>query len=188
MGRDRGLPIALPIAEGGPIAVEGLKQRWYSIQPVEGATKVGLSVVRFACLPSFAACLLVCLLSCLLACSLARLLACSLVPVCVPACPPSVCLFVCQSVVFALFNGCSCVCLFACLRVCVLGFFVCLPVRPFFSVSLSLSFFFSLSLVEDGLSILQVERGSARNVKKITTRISGLWQVNQWTHSSCDMI
>ena len=25
--RDRGLPIALPIAGGGPIAVEGLKQR-----------------------------------------------------------------------------------------------------------------------------------------------------------------
>ena len=27
IGRDRGLPIALPIAEGVPIAVEGLKQR-----------------------------------------------------------------------------------------------------------------------------------------------------------------
>ena len=27
IGRDRGLPIALPVAEGGPIAVEGVKQR-----------------------------------------------------------------------------------------------------------------------------------------------------------------
>ena len=40
IGRDRGLPIALPIAEGGPMAVEGVKQRSYSIQSVEGATKV----------------------------------------------------------------------------------------------------------------------------------------------------
>ena len=36
IGRDRGLPIAIPIARGGPIAVEGVKQREYSIQPVEG--------------------------------------------------------------------------------------------------------------------------------------------------------
>ena len=40
MGRDSGLPIgdALPSADGGPIAVEGVKQREYSIQPVEGTT------------------------------------------------------------------------------------------------------------------------------------------------------
>ena len=39
IGRDRALPIALPIAEWVPIAVKGVKQRQYSIQLVEEATK-----------------------------------------------------------------------------------------------------------------------------------------------------
>ena len=39
IGRDRGLPIALPIAEGVLWRSRGVKQKYYSIQPVEGATK-----------------------------------------------------------------------------------------------------------------------------------------------------
>ena len=40
IGRDRACQSHLPIAEGLLIAVEGVKQTWYSIQPVEGATKL----------------------------------------------------------------------------------------------------------------------------------------------------
>ena len=38
-----GPPNCTPYQRGGPIAVEGVEQRQYSIQPVEGATKTGLS-------------------------------------------------------------------------------------------------------------------------------------------------
>ena len=39
IGREIGPPNRTPRRRGGPVAVEGLKQRQYSIQPVEGASK-----------------------------------------------------------------------------------------------------------------------------------------------------